>query len=74
MLQTAIEAARRAGRNILERYLGNSKLTVKGYRNLVTDADIAAEKIIIDLIRERFPDHAILSEEAGGSETNNDYK
>lgn len=73
MLQTAIEAARLAGLNILERYPGKRKLTVKGYRDLVTDADIAAEKIIIDLIRERFPEHAILSEEAGGSESSNDY-
>jgi len=73
MLQTAIEAARRAGRNIAERYPGERKLTVKGYRDLVTDADIAAEEVIIDLIRARFPDHAILSEEAGGNEISSGY-
>ena len=73
MLQTAIEAARRAGRNIAERYPGERKLTVKGYRDLVTDADIAAEEVIIDLIQARFPDHAILSEEAGDSEISSGY-
>lgn len=73
MLQTAIEAARQAGRIILERYPGERKLTVKGYRDLVTDADIAAEEVIIDLIQARFPDHAILSEEAGGSEISSGY-
>ena len=73
MLQTAIEAAQQAGRNILERYPGERKLTVKGYRDLVTDADIAAEEVIIDLIRVRFPDHAILSEEAGGNEISSGY-
>ena len=73
MLQTAIEAASRAGRTILERYPGERKLTVKGYRDLVTDADMAAEEVIIDLIQARFPDHAILSEEVGGSEISNGY-
>ncbi len=73
MLQTAIEAASRAGRTILVRYPGERKLTVKGYRDLVTDADMAAEEVIIDLIRARFPDHAILSEEAGGSDISDGY-
>ena len=73
MLQTAKEAARRAGRNIAERYPGERKLTLKGYRDLVTDADIAAEKVIVDLIQTRFPDHAIVSEEAGGSKISSGY-
>lgn len=73
MLQTAIEAAVQAGRSIVERYPGKVKLTVKGYRDLVTDADIAAEEIIIDLIQARFPDHAILSEEAGGNGVSSGY-
>ena len=73
MLQTAIEAARRAGRVIAERYPAGRTVTVKGYRDLVTDADIAAEEVIIDLIQARFPDHAIVSEEAGGSEISSGY-
>lgn len=66
MLQTAIEAARRAGQVIAARYPAGRDVTVKGYRDIVTDADTAAETAVLDLIRERFPDHAILSEEAGG--------
>ncbi len=73
MLQTAIEAARSAGRVIAERYSTEHTVTVKGYRDLVTDADIAAEEVIIDLIQARFPDHSIVSEEAGGSEISSDY-
>ncbi|MBW1801666.1 MAG: inositol monophosphatase [Deltaproteobacteria bacterium] len=73
MLQTAIEAARKAGRLIAERYPGGRNLTVKGFRDLVTDADTASEALILDLIRARFPDHTIVSEEAGSSEINNDY-
>ena len=73
MLHTAIEAAHRAGRMIAERYPDGHTLTIKGYRDLVTDADTAAEALIIDLIRERFPDHTIVSEEGGGSESSSDY-
>ncbi|MCD6305722.1 MAG: inositol monophosphatase [Deltaproteobacteria bacterium] len=66
MLKTAIEAAVGAGRLILESYPGNRTVTLKGFRDLVTDVDIASESFICNLIRTRFPDHSILSEEAGG--------
>jgi len=73
MLQTAVEAARRAGRVLAERYPATRTLTVKGYRDIVTDADIAAEAVILDLIRARFPGHTIISEEAGESEIGGGY-
>ena len=73
MLQTAVEAARRAGQVLAKHYPDGRTVTVKGFRDLVTDADIAAEEVILDLIRARFPDHAIVSEEAGGSEISSDY-
>jgi myo-inositol-1(or 4)-monophosphatase len=73
MLQTAIEAAHRAGRMIAERYPGGRTLAIKGFRDLVTDADTAAEALILDLIRARFPDHTIVSEEAGGNEISSGY-
>ncbi len=73
MLQTAIEAARRAGQVIAERYPTGRNATFKGYRDLVTETDVAAEAVILDLIRARFPDHAILAEEGGGNEASGDY-
>jgi myo-inositol-1(or 4)-monophosphatase len=73
MLQTAIEAAQRAGQLIAERYPAGCNVTVKGYRDIVTEVDTAAEAAILNLIRERFPDHAILSEEAGSSGTGDGY-
>jgi len=73
MLQTAVEAARRAGRVIAERYPSGRNVTIKGYRDIVTQVDTEAETVILDLIRTRFPDHAVLSEEAGGSEMSSDY-
>jgi myo-inositol-1(or 4)-monophosphatase len=63
--RTGVRAAYRAGQ-ILNQHFGNAiRVTKKGVIDLVTDADVAAEKIIIDTIKERFPDHAILAEESG---------
>ena len=67
ILETAIEAAQRAGQVLVERYAAPHTLTVKGYRDISTEVDTAAEAIIMGLVRDRFPGHAILSEEAGGS-------
>ncbi|HDQ73029.1 MAG TPA: inositol monophosphatase [Chloroflexi bacterium] len=71
MLQTAIEATHRAGRVIAKRYPETRDVSVKGYRDIVTATDREAEDAILNVIQERFPDHAILSEEAGevGSES-----
>jgi myo-inositol-1(or 4)-monophosphatase len=46
---------------------------MKGFPDLVTDADTAAESFIVGLIKTRFPDHAVLSEEAGGDFIGNGY-
>ena len=73
MLQTAIEAAQRAGQLIAERYPTKRNVSYKGFRDLVTETDIAAEKTILSLVRERFPDHAVMSEETAGGEIGEDY-
>ncbi|MFH1624963.1 MAG: inositol monophosphatase family protein [Pseudomonadota bacterium] len=64
MMVTAVNAAREAGR-ILRENLGKSiKIDFKGERNLVTDIDRASEKTIIEIIRKKYPDHRILTEES----------
>jgi myo-inositol-1(or 4)-monophosphatase len=73
MLQTAVEAAERAGQIIVERYSDERDIAFKGRRDIVTDADTAAEASVLDMIRARFPDHVILSEEAGGSGVGGGY-
>lgn len=61
----AREAAEAAGGFIRSiRDSGEIGLSFKGARNLVTAADVGAEKIIIEKIRARFPDHGILAEES----------
>lgn len=42
------------------------KIKSKGFHDLVTDADIAAEKAILAVIHEEFPDDDILAEESAG--------
>ncbi len=64
MLNFAKQIAQDAG-NILVQYLGNAAISNKGDIDLVTEADLAAEKLIIDRIRSYYPRHAILAEESG---------
>jgi myo-inositol-1(or 4)-monophosphatase len=59
------EAARSAG-EILKGMFGRvNEIREKGRNDLVTEADLRAEKHILDIICRRFPHDAILSEEAG---------
>src|SRR5436309_16088843 len=66
MLNFAIDAARDAGRVLLEKF-GRPELNIskKGDINLVTEADLASEALIIERIRSHFPKHTILAEESG---------
>jgi myo-inositol-1(or 4)-monophosphatase len=65
MLSFAIETARAAGHLLLEKYGRITAITKKGDYNLVTEADLASEALIIDRIRSHFPRHTILAEESG---------
>ncbi|MGA9996255.1 MAG: inositol monophosphatase family protein [Pyrinomonadaceae bacterium] len=69
MLNFAIQAARDAG-NVLAEYFGRRALKIsdKGDINIVTEADLAAERLIVERIKSYYPRHAILAEESGESE------
>jgi myo-inositol-1(or 4)-monophosphatase len=63
--QIGIRAAYQSG-EVLKRYFGNLQAVIKkGKIDLVTQADIESEKVIIEIIRSAFPDHSILAEESG---------
>jgi myo-inositol-1(or 4)-monophosphatase len=57
------DAARAAGRFLMEHLHGGFTVARKGEIDLVTEVDIAAEKLIVARIRDSFPDHAVLAEE-----------
>ena len=65
-LEIASEAAS-AGGAVLQHYWGNlSNIRSKGRPgDLVTEADKAAEKEVLAVLRRHVPDHAILAEESG---------
>src|SRR5881275_3283078 len=65
MLSFAIDTARAAGQLLLEKYGRITTITKKGDYNLVTEADLASEALIIDRIKSHYPRHTILAEESG---------
>jgi myo-inositol-1(or 4)-monophosphatase len=72
---TLIEAARAGAAEILRFFNNDFKISNKeGINNLVTEADHASEKAIIQIIKSRFPEHYILSEEAGEIIQDSAYK
>lgn len=77
MLKTTLLNAVEAGARELRRYFNNEDLKIsnkEGVNNWVTEADHAAEKAIIDVIKGEFPDHFILSEEVGEIVTGSEVK
>jgi myo-inositol-1(or 4)-monophosphatase len=62
MLETAIVAARLAGQRAMEE-ISYIKTSIKSPDQLVTQADIMCQKIIIDRIKETFPDDGFIAEE-----------
>ncbi len=67
LLQIATDAAQAAGQELVARLPRARTVDFKeGARtNLVTDADRASEAVILDVLAQRCPTHAILAEESG---------
>ncbi len=66
LLRDAIAAAQRAGDMLRALFRRRLEARVKsGPRDLVTEADLAAERAILDYLRGRYPHHGWISEEAG---------
>jgi myo-inositol-1(or 4)-monophosphatase len=77
MLKETLINATEAGARVLQHYFASKNLQIsnkEGINNLVTEADHASEKAIVDTIKEQFPDHFILSEESGEMATASEYK
>lgn len=76
MLKTTLLKATEASGKILQQYFNgpfevSSKSTVN---DLVTEVDKKSETAIINIIRETYPDHFILSEEVGEMKTDSSVK
>jgi len=66
-LATAIESVLRAGEIQLKHFDRGVRIDKKGVIDLVTEADVAVERMFRALVGGRFPDHAVLAEELGAS-------
>lgn len=78
MLISTLKQAAEAGAAQLRHYFNSNtlKTSIKsgGVNDLVTEADHASDKAIIEVIKNAFPDHFILSEETGNLNTDSEYK
>lgn len=68
------EVARAAGRFLRENLHSGFAVSRKGEIDLVTEIDVAAEKMIVSRLKAAFPRHAILAEEMHSSAASGDCK
>jgi myo-inositol-1(or 4)-monophosphatase len=67
------ELAREAG-ELLMSFFGKVAIEYKGDADLVTQADRNSEKLIVERIRNRWPDHDLIGEEGSRRETGSDFR
>jgi myo-inositol-1(or 4)-monophosphatase len=72
-LEFAKTISREAGQLLTEYWRRGVVAEYKGVIDLVSEADRASEKLILDRIRSVYPDHAILSEETGSNQSSAPY-
>ena len=63
MAHAGEEAAREAGRFLMDHLHRNFSVALKGEINLVTEIDLAAEKLIVSRLTSAFPESVVLAEE-----------
>jgi myo-inositol-1(or 4)-monophosphatase len=76
MLKSTLIKAAEAGAAVMQQFFqGEFTISNKeGINNLVTEADHASERAIFEVIKADYPDHFILSEEAGEIVMDSNYK
>ena len=73
-LETAVGIAREAGALLANYFERRVAFELKGDFDLVTEADRASEKLVVERLRSHFPSHSILAEEGGGHESASEYR
>jgi len=68
------EIAREAGALLMEFFRRRVKIEYKGDADLVTEADRASEKLILERIRKQWPAHDVIGEEGARVETGSDHR
>lgn len=73
-LETAVEIAREAGALLVNYFERRVPFETKGEFDLVTEADRASEKLVVERLRSYFPAHNIVAEEGGGHQSPSEYR
>jgi myo-inositol-1(or 4)-monophosphatase len=73
-LEVAMEAAYEAGGILMAEFARPVDISYKGEVDIVTQADRRSEQAIVTCLRKRFPKHAIVAEEGGGSESDSPFR
>jgi myo-inositol-1(or 4)-monophosphatase len=73
-LETAIDIAREAGALLATYFERRIPFELKGDFDLVTEADRASERLVVERLRSHFPSHSIVGEEGGGHEGSSGYR
>ena len=68
-LETAVEIARESGALLATYFERRVGFELKSEFDLVTEADRASEKLVVERLRTHFPSLAIVAEEGGGHES-----
>jgi myo-inositol-1(or 4)-monophosphatase len=75
MLNIAVKAARRAGAiiNRASQDIGTLTIKSKNFNDFVSEVDVAAERAIIDTLKNAYPTHGFLGEESGSTSHQSDF-
>ena len=72
-LETAVDIAREAGGLLATYFERRVAFELKGDFDLVTAADRASERLVVERLRSHFPSHSIVAEEGGGHQGASGY-
>jgi myo-inositol-1(or 4)-monophosphatase len=73
-LEKAVEIAREAGVLLANYFERRVSFELKGEFDLVTEADRASEKLVVERLCSYFPSHAIVAEEGSGQPGDSEYR
>ena len=73
-LKVALKAARAGVKTVKEFHEKAINVRQKGFHDLVTDADLATEEVILGILLDHFPEDVVLAEETADDDTLSDTR
>ncbi|MBI5282487.1 MAG: inositol monophosphatase [Candidatus Solibacter usitatus] len=73
-LETAVDIARQAGALLAHHFERGISFDLKGDFDLVTEADRASERLVVERLHSYFPSHSVLGEEGGLRDSPSEYR